>query len=98
MKEKIIEQLKTVYDQEISVNIYDLGLIYEIILNDDNSVKIVMTLTSPNCPMADDIIEDVREKVSNIEGVKKLDIELTFDPPWDKSRMSDEALLELGLL
>lgn len=98
MKAKIIEQLKTVYDQEISVNIYDLGLIYEIIINEDNSVKIVMTLTAPNCPMADDIIEDIRDKVSNIEGVKKLDIELTFDPPWDKSRMSDEALLELGLL
>ena len=98
MKETIIEQLKTVYDQEIPVNIYDLGLVYKIDIDDNNKVTITMTLTSPNCPMADEIIADAREKVLAVKGVKDVHIEITFDPPWDKDMMSDEALLELGLL
>lgn len=98
MKEQIIEQLKTVYDQEIPVNIYDLGLVYKIDLDENAKVTITMTLTSPNCPMADDIVADVREKVLGVEGVKDVHIDISFDPPWDKDMMSDEALLELGLL
>lgn len=89
--------LRTVYDPEIPVNIYDLGLIYNIEEN-DGIVKIEMTLTAPNCPAADFIIEDVRMKVESIENVKNVDIQLVFEPEWDKDMMSEEAKLELGLL
>ncbi|MFW5821459.1 MAG: iron-sulfur cluster assembly protein [Bacteroidota bacterium] len=86
------------YDPEIPVNIYDLGLIYEIDVDDDRNVEVTMTLTAPNCPVADSLIEDVHRQVNDIEGVNKAEINLTFDPPWDQSMLSDEAKLELGLM
>jgi len=95
---RIIDTIKTVYDPEIPVNIYDLGLIYELNIEDDFTVKIRMTLTSPNCPMAEDLVREVQEKVKITSGVKDLDFNLTFDPPWDSEMISDEAKLELGLL
>ena len=98
LEDEIIKVLKNVYDPEIPVNIWDLGLIYELDTDDDNNVKIRMTLTAPNCPMADDIIRDVRQQVEAVKGVKELDLKLTFDPPWDESNLTDEAKLELGLL
>ena len=94
--EDIIERLKGVYDPEIPVNIYDLGLIYSIDINKKSIVNIVMTLTAPGCPVADMLIEDVREAALSAEGVKNVDVELVFDPPWEKSMMSEEARLELG--
>lgn len=94
----IVKTLKNIFDPEIPVNIYDLGLIYEVDVDDKRNVTITMTLTAPNCPMADQLIEEVEEKVSKIEGVTSAFIKLTFDPPWDKGRMSDEAMLELGFL
>jgi FeS assembly SUF system protein len=98
IEEKIVEMLRLVFDPEIPVNIYDLGLIYELDIDDDHNVKIKMTLTAPNCPAADFIIEDVRIKVESIEEVKSVDIELVFEPEWDKDMMSEEAKLELGFL
>lgn len=98
LKEKIIEVLKTVYDPEVPVNIYDLGLIYNLEVEDNGTVKILMTLTAPNCPIADQIIEEIKVKLELLEGIKDVKIELTFNPPWDPSRLSDEARLELGLL
>jgi len=98
MESKIVEVLKTIYDPEIPVNIYDLGLIYEVFVDDNNEVRIVMTLTSPNCPVAESLPEEVVEKVQAIEGVKDVELNLTFDPPWTKDMLSDEAMLELGLL
>ena len=94
----IVECLKNIYDPEIPVNIYELGLIYEININEDQLVHLTMTLTAPNCPMADQLLEEVNQKVKGIEGVKELDLKLTFDPPWDKSMLSEEAALALGLL
>ena len=94
----IVEVLKTIYDPEIPVNIYDLGLIYEIDVDDDNNVKITMTLTSPNCPIVDQLLEEVEQKVNGIEGVRTMKLNLTFNPPWDQSMLSEEAKLELGLL
>lgn len=95
---KIVEALRLVYDPEIPVNIYDLGLIYEINVDDAGKANITMTLTAPNCPMADQLIEDVHDRVSEVEGVTDVAIKLTFDPPWDQSKLSEEAKLELGLL
>ena len=95
IEERIIAMLKTVYDPEIPVNIYDLGLIYKIDLQDDGDVSIDMTLTAPNCPAADFIMEDVRQKVDSVEGVNS---NLVFEPEWDKDMMSEEAKLELGFL
>lgn len=97
-EEQIVRMLKTVFDPEIPVNIYDLGLIYKIDLSDDGALVIDMTLTAPNCPAVDFIIEDVRMKMEAIEGVKSVDINIVFDPPWDKDMMSEEAKLELGFL
>jgi FeS assembly SUF system protein len=94
----IVKTLKNIHDPEIPVNIYDLGLIYDIDVDENRKVTITLTLTAPNCPMADQLVEEVEEKVSKIEGVNGAVIKLTFDPPWDKSRMSDEAMLELGFL
>lgn len=94
----IVKVLKNVYDPEIPVNIYDLGLIYEVDVDDDRKVKVTMTLTAPNCPLADELIEEVHDKVGKVEGVKSVEINLTFDPPWDKTRMSEEAMLQLGFL
>ena len=95
IEERIIAMLKTVYDPEIPVNIYDLGLIYKIDLQDDGDVSIDMTLTAPNCPAADFIMEDVRQKVDSVEGVNSSVINLVFEPEWDKDMMSEEAKLEL---
>lgn len=94
----IIDALKTIYDPEIPVNIYDLGLIYEVDVNDDGRVRIVMTLTSPNCPVAESLPIEVQETVADISGVTSVEVNMTFDPPWDRDMLSDEALLELGLL
>lgn len=98
IEEKIVSVLKTVYDPEIPVNIYDLGLIYKIDVTDDGEVTIDMTLTAPNCPAADFIMEDVRQKIEGIDGVKASNVNLVFEPEWDKEMMSDEAKLELGFL
>jgi FeS assembly SUF system protein len=95
---KIVEALKQVYDPEIPVNVYDLGLIYRIDLTDEKEAKIDMTLTAPNCPVVDMLIMDVEQAVQSVEGVKKVSINLVFDPPWDKSMLSEEARLELGML
>ena len=98
LETRIVEVLKSIYDPEIPVNVYDLGLIYNVNVADDHSVTITMTLTAPNCPIADEILLSVKEGVEAIEGVKSVDINLVFDPPWSKDMMSEEALLELGLL
>lgn len=98
LEEKIIKMLKTVYDPEIPVDIYELGLIYKIDVTDDFYVNIDMTLTAPNCPAADFIVEDVRQKVESIEGLKGASVNLVFEPEWDKDMMSEEAKLELGFL
>ena len=95
---RIISALKTVYDPEIPVNIYDLGLIYQINVDEEDNANITMTLTAPNCPMADMIVEEVKYKVAGTKGIKDCQVTLTFDPPWDKSMMTDEAKLELGFL
>ncbi|WP_028297642.1 iron-sulfur cluster assembly protein [Olivibacter sitiensis] len=96
--DKIKETLETVFDPEIPVNICELGLVYEIITKEDGTAKIVMTLTAPACPVAGDIIDEVQRKVADVEGVKNALVELTFDPKWEKSMMSEEAKLELGFL
>ena len=98
METRIVEVLKGIYDPEIPVNIYDLGLIYDVAVDDNHSVIITMTLTAPNCPLADFIVLQVKESVETIEGVNSVDIRLVFDPPWSKDMMTEEAMLELGLL
>ncbi|MFP4019858.1 MAG: metal-sulfur cluster assembly factor [Bacteroidales bacterium] len=98
LESKIMQVLKEVYDPEIPVNVYDLGLIYNIDVDDNNNVEIRMTLTAPNCPIADDILQEVHDKVKDIKEVQDVDVQLVFDPPWDKDMMTDEAKLELGLL
>ena len=98
IEERIIAMLKTVYDPEMPVNIYDLGLIYKIDLQDNGEVVLDMTLTAPNCPAADFIMEDVRQKVDSVEGVTSSVVNLVFEPEWDKDMMSEEAKLELGFL
>ncbi|HHU00752.1 SUF system Fe-S cluster assembly protein [Xiashengella succiniciproducens] len=95
---EVIDALRTIYDPEIPVNIYDLGLIYELDINEDGKVRIVMTLTSPNCPVADSLPEEVHDTVADLPGITSVEVNLTFDPPWDRDMLSDEALLELGLL
>ena len=97
-EEAIVAMLKTVYDPEIPVNVYDLGLIYNIEVDDEKNVRIDMTLTAPNCPRADMLVEDVNQQVAKVKGVKSVNVILTFDPVWDKSMMSEEALLELNML
>ena len=98
VEKDIILTLINIYDTEIPVNIYDLGLIYEIDYTPDGAANIRMTLTAPNCPMAEQLVEDVNTQVAKVEGVKEVNIVLTFDPVWDKSMMSEEALIELNLL
>lgn len=98
LEEKIVKILKTVYDPEIPVNVYDLGLIYGIDIDDNARVKIDMTLTAPNCPAADFILEDIRMKTDGIDGVGSVDINLVFEPEWSQDMMSEEAKLELGFL
>ncbi|GAB1404827.1 SUF system Fe-S cluster assembly protein [Lentimicrobium sp.] len=95
---KIIDRLKTVFDPEIPVNIYDLGLIYKIDVDEQSVAKILMTLTTPNCPVAESLPEEVRQKIQAIEGISRCDVELTFDPPWDQDMISEAAMLDLGLL
>ena len=96
LEERIVYVLKTVYDPEIPVNIYDLGMIYKIDVQDDGSVDMDMTFTAPNCPAADFILEDVRTKVESVDGVKGANVNLVFEPAWDQSMMSEEARVELG--
>lgn len=98
LEERVVKMLRTVYDPEIPVNIYDLGLIYLIDIDDDGNLKVDMTLTAPNCPAADYIMEDVRMKLEGIDGIKSVDLNLVFDPEWNKDMMSEEAKLELGFL
>jgi len=97
-EEKIVRMLKMVFDPEIPVSIYDLGLVYNVDLADDGVLTIDMTLTAPNCPMVDFIVEDVRMKTGSVEGVKTVNVNIVFDPPWDRDMMSEEAKLELGFL
>jgi FeS assembly SUF system protein len=98
MGEKIIKVIKTIFDPEIPVDIYELGLIYDIMINEKFDVKIIMTLTTPNCPVAETLPIDVEEKVKTVAGVKSAKVEITFEPPWSQELMSDEAKLELGML
>lgn len=93
----VVRALRQVYDPEISVNVYDLGLIYELNIDEDHVVKIKMTLTAPNCPMAEYVVDQVKQAVEDVPGVVRSEIELVWEPVWDKSRMSEEALVELGL-
>ncbi len=96
--EKIVEVVKTIYDPEIPVDIYELGLIYDVFVNEDMDVKILMTLTSPNCPVAETLPMEVEEKIRAIEEVRNAEVEITFDPAWSQDMMSEEAKLELGFL
>ena len=98
IEERIIAMLKTVFDPEIPVNVYDLGLIYKIDVEESGTVSIDMTLTAPNCPAADFIMEDVRQKVESVQGVNAATVNLVFEPEWDKDMMSEEAKLELGFM
>ena len=97
LERDIIRALRQVYDPEIPVNVYDLGLIYEIKVNDEHEVYVQMTLTAPNCPMADYVVQQVKTAVEDVPGVVNAQIDLVWEPEWDKSRMSEEALVELGL-
>ena len=96
--EKIVRVLKTIFDPEIPVDIYELGLIYDVFVNEDCDVKILMTLTTPNCPVAETLPMEVEEKVKSLDEVKDAEVEITFDPPWTQDLMSEEAKLELGML
>ena len=96
-KEDIVNQIKEVFDPEIPVNIYDLGLIYEIKIDEEKKVEIIMTLTSPNCPVAESLPKEVSQKIKNLNGMKSLAVYLTFDPPWDKNMMSEDAKLALDI-
>ena len=96
--EKIIKVLKTIFDPEIPVDIYELGLIYDVFVNEDFDAKVLMTLTSPNCPVAESLPAEVEQKVKSIKGINQVEVEMTFDPPWTKDLMSEEAKLELGFL
>ncbi|MDO9557535.1 MAG: iron-sulfur cluster assembly protein [Coriobacteriia bacterium] len=98
VEKNIVLALKQVYDPEIPVNVYDLGLIYEIRVDINRKAFIKMTLTAPNCPMVDELLQDVHDAVSMVPSIDDVAIELTFDPPWDRDRMSEEALFELGML
>ena len=97
-KDDLVKALKTVYDPEIPVDIYELGLIYDVMINEDRDVKILMTLTTPNCPVAESLPLDVENKVKSMEEVNDAEVEITFDPPWSQDLMSDEAKLEIGIL
>ncbi|MBN1197830.1 MAG: SUF system Fe-S cluster assembly protein [Bacteroidales bacterium] len=98
MENKVIAAIKQVYDPEIPVNIYDLGLIYELTIDEQNNVSVLMTLTTPNCPVAEDMPGIVQKEIKMIEGIGEVTVELTFEPPWDMEKLSDEAKLELGLM
>ena len=94
--EKIVRVLKTVYDPEIPVDIYELGLIYDVMVNENDEVKVLMTLTTPNCPVAESMPQEVQEKIRSMDEVRDCEVELTFDPPWTQDHMSEEAKLDLG--
>ena len=96
--DKIVRVLKTIFDPEIPVDIYELGLIYDVFVNEDADVKILMTLTTPNCPVAETLPREVEDKVKSLDEVKDAEVEITFDPPWSQDLMSEEAKLELGML
>ena len=96
--DKIVGVLKSIFDPEIPVDIYELGLIYDVFVNEDADVKVLMTLTTPNCPVAETLPKEVEEKVKSLDEVKDAEVEITFDPPWSQDLMSEEAKLELGLL
>ena len=96
--EDIVNVLKTIFDPEIPVDIYELGLIYDVFVNEDNDVKVLMTLTTPNCPVAESLPLEVKNKINEMDDVKSAEVEMTFDPPWSKDLMSEEAKLELGFL
>jgi FeS assembly SUF system protein len=96
--EKIVAVIKTVYDPEIPVDVYELGLIYDVFINEDYNVKVLMTLTTPNCPVAETLPKEIEDKVRSIKGVTSAEVEITFDPPWSQELMSEEAKLELGML
>ena len=96
--EEIIKELKSVYDPEIPVDIYELGLIYDVQISEEGEVLVIMTLTSPNCPVAETLPREVEDKVNKLDNVKATEVEITFDPPWSKDLMSEEAKLELGML
>ena len=96
--DKIVKVLKTIFDPEIPVDIYELGLIYDVFVNEDFDAKVLMTLTSPNCPVAESLPAEVEQKVKSIKGINQVEVEMTFDPPWTKDLMSEEAKLELGFL
>lgn len=98
LENKVVEVLKTIYDPEIPVDVYELGLIYEVKIDKENNVVIEMTLTSPNCPVAESLPKEVEEKVAAVEAVQSATVTIVFDPPWDKDMMSEEAKLELGFL
>ena len=97
LKEQIITEIKKIYDPEIPVNIYELGLIYDIKVENKNTAKVKMTLTSPNCPVAESLPKEVKDSIMQVEGIDKVDLDLVWDPPWDKSMMSESAKLELNL-
>ena len=97
IKEQVIKEIKKIYDPEIPVNIYELGLIYDVKVDNDNSVKVKMTLTTPNCPVAESLPKEVKDSIMEIKEVKNVDLELVWEPPWDKSMMSEAAKLELNL-
>lgn len=98
LEQQIIQQLKIIYDPEIPVNIYDLGLVYDIIIGDHGQVQVRMTLTSPNCPVAETLPGEVRQKIQEISGIQDVQVEIVFDPPWSKDMISQEGLLDLGFL
>ena len=98
LSDAIIETIKTIFDPEIPINIYELGLIYEVKVDEDFNAHILMTLTSPNCPVAESLPQEVNEKVKNIKGINDVEVELTFEPPWTQDLLSEEAMLEMGLL
>ncbi|NOZ35614.1 MAG: DUF59 domain-containing protein [Chlorobi bacterium] len=98
LEKKIYTVLHTIYDPEIPVNIYDLGLIYDVDIDDYNNVEVTMTLTAPNCPVADSLVTEVRDRIADLPETNKVNVNLTFDPPWEKSMMSEQAMLELGFL
>tara|TARA_B110000263_G_scaffold77371_1_gene67540 strand:+ start:111 stop:410 length:300 start_codon:yes stop_codon:yes gene_type:complete len=97
LKKEIIEEIRKIYDPEIPVNIYELGLIYDVKIENNNTAKIIMTLTSPNCPVAESLPQEVKDSAMQVEGIEKVDLDLVFEPPWDKSMMSESAKLELNL-
>ena len=98
LEEKIVRVIKTIFDPEIPVDIYELGLIYDVFVNEDYEVKVLMTLTTPNCPVAETLPLEVEEKIKSLDAVKDAEVEITFDPPWTQELMSEEAKLELGML